>query len=488
MLAVAASPARAGATTASRREAMKAAGHEREQHVFQGCLEVTPPERGAYLDQACAGDPQLRARIERLLAADRRAKQETLSGLAACLVPQDLPDVIGTYRLLATLGEGGMAVVYAAEQLEPILRRVALKVVKLGMDSRQIVARFRTEQQALAAMDHPYVAKFFDAGQTVSGRPYFVMELVDGVPLLDYCRGQRLSIAQRLELMTLVCHAVQHAHQKSVIHRDLKPSNILVGTTSEGRPVPKIIDFGIAKAVGLEAAGGANGHTRADQSLGTPAYMSPEQAGRGGLDVDTRTDVYSLGVILYELLTGCLPVDPATLGHTEFLARLARGELDPARPSVRAGRGRELASDLDWIVMKALDVDRARRYETPLALAEDLERYARKEPVAARPPTASYCFRKFVRRNQLAVLGSGVLLASLAVFGSVSARQARVLAEQRRAAQVERDASEQVVRVLIELLETTNAVPQVKQPERALRTRLGDPAWCPRSQVLNAGR
>ena len=360
---------------------------------------------------ACDPDTDLRARVARLLAAHAQAEKGTFSPPLHALIPEDLTDSIGPYRLVRVLGEGGMGTVYEAEQLEPVRRRVALKIVKLGMDTQEVVARFMTERQALAAMDHPFVAKVFDAGQTAAGRPYFVMELVEGVPLLDYCDTHRLSLSERVELFILICQAVQHAHLKGVVHRDLKPSNVLV-TASAQTPAPKIIDFGIAKAVGGDWPGGVAGFTRTDQPLGTPAYMSPEQAGFGRLDVDTRTDVYSFGVILYELLAGCLPADPAATGYAQFLSSLAKGELSMSRPSARvillptgadiaaarsttlAGLRRQLEGDLDWIVMKSLEVDRGRRFETALALADDLQRYMSETPVTARPPTFSYQFSK----------------------------------------------------------------------------------------------
>jgi non-specific serine/threonine protein kinase/serine/threonine-protein kinase len=345
---------------------------------------------------------------------------------------------------------------------------VALKIVKLGMDTKEVVARFMTERQALAAMDHAYIAKVFDAGQIAAGRPYFVMELVDGVPLLDYCDSNRLSLKERVELLILICQAIQHAHLKGVVHRDLKPSNVLV-TSGSPNPTPKIIDFGIAKAVGLDIPERITEFTRANQALGTPAYMSPEQACLGRMDIDTRTDVYSLGVMLYELLAGCLPADPAETNYAEFLHLLANGELKTSRPSWRvsllstrveiasarsstpAALKRQLEGDLDWIVMKSLEVDRSRRYETAGALAEDLRRYLREEPVSARPPTISYQFRKLLRRHRVQVVAASVtavgLLGGTAATAVGLVRATRAEARARQEAATSRQVSDFLTRL-----------------------------------------
>ncbi len=347
------------------------------------------------------------------------------------------PSRIGPYRILETLGEGGMGVVYHAEQTKPVRRRVALKVIKLGMDTREVVARFEAERQALAVMDHPNIAHVFDAGATETGRPYFVMELVSGESITQYCDRHKLSTPQRLKLFELVCRAVQHAHQKGVIHRDLKPSNILV-EVRDGQPIPKIIDFGVAKATGQQLSEHTL-FTEQGQLIGTPEYMSPEQAEMSGLDIDTRTDVYSLGVILYELLTSALPFNPQTLRGAGFaeIQRIIREE-DPPRPSTRLsamaektgeiarargtdarGLTKSLKGELDWIVMKCLEKDRTRRYETATSLAADVQRHLQNEPVTARPPSATYKLGKFIRRNRAGVLAGtmGVVLAAGGVAG-----------------------------------------------------------------------
>jgi non-specific serine/threonine protein kinase/serine/threonine-protein kinase len=349
---------------------------------------------------------------------------------------QDRPTRIGPYQLHEVLGEGGMGTVYRAMQTDPVRREVALKIIKWGMDTTEVVARFRSEQQALAMMDHTGIAKVLDAGATETGRPYFVMEVVRGVPIDEYCDTHKLNTARRLELFARVCDAVHHAHQKGVIHRDLKPSNILV--TIEGdQPLPKVIDFGIAKAVGAGLSDDAL-VTTMGQMLGTPAYMSPEQAEGSGLGVDTRADVYSLGVMLYELLSGALPFDRATLSQPDFIVQfLLRDKVVPT-PSSRLGSlastqqtvarnratsirtlRRELSGDLDWIVMMAMDKDRTRRYSAASELAADLRRYRSGEPVAARPPTATYRLARFAQRNR-GPLAAGILLLLALVAGGTA--------------------------------------------------------------------
>ncbi|MGK0184296.1 MAG: tRNA A-37 threonylcarbamoyl transferase component Bud32 [Verrucomicrobiales bacterium] len=335
---------------------------------------------------------------------------------------------IGRYKILQLIGEGGFGMVYMAEQVESVHRRVALKIIKAGMDTKQVIARFEAERQALAMMDHPNIARVLDVGETEEGRPYFVMELVKGMPITTYCHEEKLSIEVRLQLFMQVCTAVQHAHMKGIIHRDLKPSNILV-TLHDGDPVPKVIDFGIAKAMDQRLTDKTL-FTRYDHMVGTPAYMSPEQAALSGLDVDTRSDVYALGVLLYELLTGTTPLDSETLRQAAFdeMRRIIR-EDEPPKPSTRLTAAKtsnssraktpvhippsKIARDLDWIVMKALDKDRGRRYDTAAGLAHDIERFTRNEPVTAGPPGVAYKLRKFAARNRTTVTASAFVAFTL---------------------------------------------------------------------------
>jgi eukaryotic-like serine/threonine-protein kinase len=421
-----------------------------EQAVFAEALQRTTPEaRAAYLDAACGTDTALRRRVEVLLRAAENAGDfledppmglsgDTDSTLPVSELSENPGDRIGRYKLLEKIGEGGCGVVYMAEQEEPVRRRVALKVIKLGMDTRQVIARFEAERQALALMDHPNIAKVLDGGATQSGRPYFVMELVRGVRITEFCDEARLSTEVRLRLFVLVCQAVQHAHQKGIIHRDLKPSNILV-TVNDGAPVPKVIDFGIAKATGQRLTDKTM-FTQFHSFIGTPAYTSPEQAEMSSVDIDTRSDIYSLGVLLYELLIGRTPFDGEELLRSglDEMRRILR-ETEPLRPSTRLGtlsanelttsaRRRQteppklihlVRGDLDWIVMKALEKDRTRRYETASGLAGDVQRHLDNEPVSARPPSAAYRFQKLVRRNKVAV-AAGTAVALTLVFGVVA--------------------------------------------------------------------
>ncbi len=520
-----------------------------EETIFDAARQMPDPQaRASYLNAACAGNPILRQRIEDLLKAGLQADQFLAgdplelgaAGRQTILVgplSEGPGTVIGNYKLLEKLGEGGFGVVYMAEQKQPVKRRVALKIIKVGMDTREVVARFEAERQALAILDHPNIAKVFDAGATdaphllpssrsplpsdgrgikgegaegmaapslpsslsplpsvlPAGRPYFVMELVRGIKITDYCDQTNLPTRERLDLFMQVCQAVQHAHQKGIIHRDLKPSNILV-TVNDGVAVPKIIDFGIAKATQMELTE-KTVFTRFQQFLGTPAYMSPEQAEITSVDIDTRSDIYSLGVLLYELLTGKTPFDAKELlqAGLDEMRRTLR-EKEPERPSTRVStlggeeltttakrRGLEppklvnlLRGDLDWIVMKCLEKDRARRYETANGLAADVQRHLQNEPVVACPPSSAYRFQKLVRRNKVAFVGTSCVAAALvlglcgATWGLVRERAAHkraVAAEQEQArlrqqaqaneekAQTAAATSQQVVQFFEEMLE-----------------------------------
>ncbi len=399
--------------------------------LFEACRNREPgAERQAYLDGACGDDAELRSRVEALLASHDEATG-FLEDPAVSVSREEPGARIGNYKLLQEIGEGGMGVVYMAEQEKPVRRMVAVKVIKLGMDTKQVIARFEAERQALALMDHANIARVLDAGSTDAGRPYFVMELVRGVPISEYCDTHKLATDERLGLFVDVCRAVQHAHQKGIIHRDLKPTNVLV-TSHDGTPVPKIIDFGVAKATNQRLTERTL-FTEFHQFIGTPEYMSPEQAEMSGLDVDTRSDIYALGVLLYQLLTGTTPVDPTDLRTAGFeeMTRMIR-EDQPQAPSTRISRlgadGDRIAlhrstdagsltrlfrGDLDWIVMKALEKDRTRRYDSASAFAEDVLRHLEDRPVEAGPPSVVYRARKFAHRNRKTV--AAVLLLVLVI-------------------------------------------------------------------------
>jgi len=435
---------------------------QRIKPIFEQALDLEGDNRRAYLDEACGGSPDLRNKIEALLRAHEGAHGflespalETQVSLGESPLSEGPGTVIGRYKLLEKIGEGGMAVVYMAEQEEPIRRKVAFKIIKLGMDTRQVIARFEAERQALALMDHPNIAKVLDAGATETGRPYFVMELVQGVSITEYCDRNSLSTKDRLGLFIQVCNAVQHAHQKGIIHRDIKPSNVMV-THHDGRPVPKVIDFGIAKATNQRLTEKTL-FTRYAHLIGTPAYMSPEQAELSDTDIDTRSDIYSLGVLLYELLIGTTPFSEEELRKAGYLEmqRVIR-EQEPVKPSTKLTTlgdtlsdvakcrnctpdllRRALRGDLDWIAMKSLEKDRAHRYETPNCLAEDIRRHLDHEPVLARSPSTAYRLHKFLRRHWVRVLTAFavVVVASVMVIALSLSHRARLQLAEARAFQ-----------------------------------------------------
>jgi non-specific serine/threonine protein kinase/serine/threonine-protein kinase len=473
--------------------------------LFEEAIQLPAPQRAAFLDAACGSDPELKAEVVRLLQSAEQAEgflEQPLFSQAGPLLRQAFEriqatptdpspgnpteastltasssataDLIGPYGLVRKLGEGGMGEVWLAEQTEPVRRQVALKLIKAGMDMKQVIARFEAERQALALMDHPAIAKVYEAGQTPRGFPYFAMELVAGEPITAYCDRHRLGMSERLDLFERVCDGVQHAHQKGVIHRDLKPSNILVAIQDD-QPVPKIIDFGVAKATAQRLTERSM-FTEQGVLIGTPEYMSPEQAEMTGLDVDTRTDVYALGVILYELLTGALPFEPRELRRAGYdeIRRLIR-EVDPPRPSTRistlgekatdAAKNRRLEPkqlagrlrrDLDWVVMKALEKDRTRRYGSAADLAAEVGRYLRHEPVAAGPPSATYRARKFVRRHRFGVSVAGLAILGTVTFGVAMAVQARRIALQAQKIAQERDRAERVSNFLVDLFKVSD--------------------------------
>ena len=447
------------------------------ERLFRAACILTGAEQLAFIEAACSNDEKLRKELESLLQADEGAEDEsfldTSKGALDILDQSEilLGQQIGPYKLIEPLGAGGMGEVWLGEQKEPIKRQVAFKLIKLGMDTKQVVARFESERQALAVMDHPNIAKVYDAGVTKTGRPFFVMELVRGVPVNEYCDAKRLSTANRIRLFMDICRAVQHAHQKGIIHRDLKPSNVLV-TEHDDKPVPKVIDFGIAKAVGYNLTT----HTLVTgvgQLIGTPAYMSPEQADTKGFDVDTRTDVYSLGMMLYELLVGTKPIDlkekaqqaiQDAIRDTEVpkpstrLTSLGQQQVSIAeqRQTTPDQLRRELKGDLDWIVLKSIEKDRTRRYDTVNGLTMELGRYLDNQPVIARPPSVVYRTQKFIRRNQtIVVAGTFVFLA---LIGGITAATVGLLRAQKaeQVAQQEALTSQSVSDFLIQLFEVSD--------------------------------
>jgi serine/threonine protein kinase/Tfp pilus assembly protein PilF len=446
--------------------------------VFGEALERgSTEERAAYLDHACRENDALRARVDALLAAHQKAGDflhESPSPEAAPTIDEPAENhsatSIGPYRLVQPIGEGGMGTVYMAEQTHPVQRKVALKLIKPGMDSRQVIARFEAERQALALMDHPNIAKVLDAGTTEAGRPYFVMELVKGVPITKYCDQHHLTPRERLELFVPVCQAVQHAHQKGIIHRDLKPSNVLV-CRYDDKPVPKVIDFGVAKATGSKLTEQTL-HTEFGAIVGTFEYMSPEQAELNQLDIDTRSDIYSLGVLLYELLTGTTPLERKRLKEVAILEllRLVREE-DPPRPSTRLSTVQELPSiaanrgleprklsglvrgELDWIVMKCLEKDRNRRYETANGLARDIEHYLHDEPVNACPPSRGYRLRKFARKYRKILLAVAAFAMLLLTGAGVSTWQAVRATRAQHVADLERQRAQGNLQVALSALD-----------------------------------
>jgi eukaryotic-like serine/threonine-protein kinase len=444
------------------------------KEIVGAALDRDPHERSAFLDHACAQQPELRAEVESLLSAHAGSDDLSENPWGTTADDATAPKTIGPYRLFQQLGVGGMGQVWLAEQTEPVRRRIALKLIKAGIYDTAVVQRFLAERQSLAIMEHPAIAKVFDAGTTPAGQPYLAMEYVDGPPITDYCDRKKLNIQERLHLFIQVCEGVQHAHQKAIIHRDLKPSNILVAEI-DGRPTPRIIDFGLAKTT-IPHAAGETLFTHLGGVLGTPGYMSPEQANPNVQDIDTRTDVYSLGVVLYELLTGYLPFDTTQWkrqGLDEVLRQLR--ETDPEPPSTRVSsnpnvsmtraqaRGTEpehlvslLRGDLDWIALKALEKDRDRRYGTPSDLAADLENYLANRPVKARPASAAYKLQKYVQRHRPAVAAAAGLVLLLSGLAIRESLQARRIARERDRANVEAATAKETADFMVGLFEVAD--------------------------------
>jgi len=463
--------------------------------IFLAAIKLPPAEWELYIDQACGDDQDLKRRLVELLSAHREAGSflapEPPAFSRTIDHPADEPPIaegpgalIGPYKLLQQLGEGGMGTVFLAQQTEPVERRVALKIIKPGMDSRQVIARFEAERQALALMDHPNIAKVLDAGTTAGGRPYFVMELVKGLPITKYCDQEHLTPTERLQLFIPVCQAVQHAHQKGIIHRDLKPSNVMIALY-DGTPVPKVIDFGVAKATGQKLTERTM-FTEVGQIVGTLEYMAPEQAELNNLDIDTRADIYSLGVLLYELLAGSPPFTAEQLKSAGFaeMLRMIR-EVDPPKPSARLSSSNALPSiaatrrlepkkltrllhgDLDWIAMKCLEKERGRRYETANGLAVDIERYLTSEPVLACPPSAGYRLKKFLRRNKGPVLAATLVLMAL-VCGTVGTTWGLLQAERAWQAEANRaDGERQAKQAAIAAAEAEKQAKTIAQARQA---------------------